>query len=119
MMDPVKLPQNIINRYKGKIMAMVGYEQDQVFRTDKGDVSVPITWSYNHHYEGYLLGSKSKLIRLGQSSLNKDDYGQYNHGSMATWKVVSLGYNENNIPNSQFISEGNGGESRMSFHGYP
>ena len=65
-------------------MAMV--DTNRSLRTDKGDVSVPITWSYNHHYEGYLLGSKSKLIRLGQSSLNKDDYGQYNHGSMATLK---------------------------------
>ena len=119
MMDPVKLPENIINRFKGKTMAMVGYEQDQVFKTDKGDISVPITWSYNHHYEGYLLGSKSKLITIIHNTFDKDDYGQYNHGSVATSEVVSLGYTENNIPNFQFISEGNGGESRMSFHGYP
>ena len=116
MMDTVKLPQNIINRFRGKTMAIVGYEQDQVF---KNDISVPITWSYNHHYEAYLLGSKSTLMNVSHNLLNKDDYGQYNHGSKALYKPISLGYTKNNIPDSQFFSEANGGESRISFHGYP
>ena len=34
MMPPVKLPVNIINRFKNKTIAIVGYEQDQVFKYD-------------------------------------------------------------------------------------
>ena len=30
MMDPVPLPQQVVDSFKGKIMAVVGYETDQV-----------------------------------------------------------------------------------------
>ena len=30
MMDPVPLPQHVVDSFKGKIMAVVGYETDQV-----------------------------------------------------------------------------------------
>ena len=42
-MEDVDLPEIIISRFKGKTMAIVGYEVDQVIRTENGDVSVPIT----------------------------------------------------------------------------
>jgi hypothetical protein len=49
----------------GKVMAVVGFEVDQVMRTPEGDVSVPITAAYNHHYDGMLNnGRKSTLVRL-------------------------------------------------------
>ena len=38
----VALPQDIIDRFDGKGMAIVGYETDSVRRTAGGDVSVPI-----------------------------------------------------------------------------
>ena len=46
MMDPVPLDQDIIDQFKGKTLAIVGYETDQVMRTASGDVSVPITHAY-------------------------------------------------------------------------
>ena len=46
MMDPVLLDQEIIDKFKGKTLAIVGYETDQVMRTASGDVSVPITHAY-------------------------------------------------------------------------
>ena len=46
MMDPVPLDQDVVDKFKGKIMAVVGYETDQVMRTESGDVSVPITHAY-------------------------------------------------------------------------
>ena len=46
MMDPVPLDQEIIDKFKGKTLAIVGYETDQVMRTASGDVSVPITHAY-------------------------------------------------------------------------
>ena len=51
------IPDEIIKRFDGKVMAIVGYEQDQVLVEPVGvpgvnpdkDVSVPINWAYNHH----------------------------------------------------------------------
>ena len=45
----VRLPDDIVARFKGKGMAVVGFEVDQVRRTPEGDVSVPINVAYNHH----------------------------------------------------------------------
>ena len=44
---------------QGKVMAITGYEQDQVMVDPVGqpglhperDISVPINWAYNHHCE--------------------------------------------------------------------
>jgi len=30
-------------------------------KTGKGDVSVPITWAYNHHFEAYIKGALSEM----------------------------------------------------------
>ena len=46
----------------GKVMAVVGFECDQVIRTREGDVSVPITWAYNHHFEHHLTGKHGVLL---------------------------------------------------------
>lgn len=115
MMGDVNLPSNVIKQYQNKTMAIIGYEMDQVFKTENGDVSVPITWAYNHHYEAYLVGSNAEIVDI--EFTNDSDLGEYNHGAKKTWKILE-GEIHNNIPNSQFFSEGNGGESRGSFHGY-
>lgn len=52
------LPAEIVARFKGKTIAITGYEHDQVMVDPVGkpgvnpdrDVSVPFTWAYNHHY---------------------------------------------------------------------
>ena len=63
----VKLPDDIVKRFKGKGMAVVGFEVDQV-RKGAGpngeDVSVPINCAYNHHYGATLLGSGSSMKRV-------------------------------------------------------
>merc|ERR1719277_1247251 len=43
------------------------------------------------------------------------------HGAPTKWVPVTEGASgeDPSIPASQFFSEGNGGESRKSFHGYP
>ena len=108
MMDPVKLPDYIIERFKLKLMAIVGYESDQVFPNGQ---SVPITWAYNHHYEAYLRSGVSNFYKV---EIDHNDYGQYNHGAKQLWKL------NNSLPfSSLFFSEANGGEFRQSFHGYP
>ena len=114
MMEPVPLPKNIVDRFNNSVMAILGYETDQVF---PGDISVPITWSYNHHYETYLQGANTQLVNVKNKTT---DWGKWNHGSHEMWKIITdEPITPDSIPQSQFFSEANGGESRGSFHGYP
>lgn len=121
------IPKEIIERFKGKVMAITGYEQDQVMVTPVGqpgvnpdaDVSVPINWAYNHHYMAWMTGEYSQLVRVP----NPDPNDVSAHGSPMKWVAVdkpsATKRLNTNIPTSQMFSEGNGGESRKSFHGYP
>merc|ERR1719369_264581 len=123
MMDPVPLDEKLGERFAGKTMAIIGYETDQVMKTSDGDVSVPITWAYNHHFEAYLSGSLSEMKKVeGEMALN--DHGMNNHGTPSfyhTYKRENVGdpNGDSEVPTSQFFSEGNGGEFRKSYHGYP
>ena len=111
----------------GKVMAITGYEQDQVMVSPAGkpgvnpdqDVSVPINWAYNHHYMAWMTGKHSELVRIP----NPDPNDVSAHGSPMKWMAIdkpTAGERLNkNVPTSQMFSEGNGGESRKSFHGYP
>ena len=111
----------------GKVIAITGYEQDQVMVSPVGqpgehpeqDVSVPINWAYNHHYMAWMTGKHSELIRVP----NPDPNDVMAHGSPMKWEAVDLpsakDRADTGIPTSQMFSEGNGGESRKSFHGYP
>lgn len=117
MMPPVLLPEKIINRFDSKTIAIVGYEVNQVFRYPNGTESpVPITWAYNHHYEAYLRNGETDFYRVDPNISDDNDFGQYNHGARAQWRLRNLSeYNTNSL----YFSEANGGEFRASFHGYP
>ena len=121
-----ELPQEIVERFKGKVIAITGYEMDQVMVTPTGkpgvnssaDVSVPINWAYNHHYMLWMTGSDSEMKYV------KPQPGDVSaHGAPLKWKAVDKPSaklrDDPSIPTSQLFSEGNGGESRKSFHGYP
>jgi len=90
-------------------------------RTPEGDVPVPITWAYNHHFVAYMSGAYSELQQLEGELKNP---GMANHGAEATYMTLMRDDLDDPAPNSevptsQMISEGNGGEFRMSYHGYP
>merc|ERR1719500_186410 len=126
MMEPVPLDAALVSRFQGQTMAIVGYESDQVIVTeDQPDVSVPITHAYNHHFEAYLSGSLSEMRKVeGEEALAAMDRGMNNHGAPAffhTFRREDVGdpNGDSEVPTSQFFSEGNGGEFRKSFHGYP
>jgi len=117
MMDTINLPEDIVNRFDNKTIAVIGYEVDQVYKKDSGDVSVPIFWAYNHHYEAYMLGKHSSLEEVKSDVLQARGM---NHGAPTYWKIKSTNPDRlSTIPDAQFFSEGNGGEFRKSFHGYP
>jgi len=129
MMDPVPLPKELVAQFSGKTMAIVGYETDQVIvKEGEADQPVPITHAYNHHFEAYLSGSKSELRKLARDSPEAQAMtGANNHGAPAFYHTLRREDIDDvddvdadpETPTSQFFSEGNGGEFRKSYHGYP
>eukprot|EP00038_Savillea_parva_P006493 m.164130 g.164130 ORF g.164130 m.164130 type:complete len:753 (-) comp12385_c0_seq1:70-2328(-) len=114
------IPDDIKQRFDGKVMAIVGMESDQVRKTPNGDVSVPITWAYNHHHDTAVVGKKSHLEKVHRSdkrmaSVGKD-YIRLSH-DMA-WIPVEDEPTESGAPSSAMFSDGNGGEYRKSMHVY-
>ena len=123
------IPADIVKRFDGKVMAIMGYEQDQVMVQPVGspgakpenDVSVPINWAYNHHYMAWMTGKHSHMEEV---PVQADSYGSGAHGKTTEMRAVD---NEDQAGRvfkdeagtNQMFSEGNGGESRKSFHGYP
>ena len=122
-MAPIPLPDNIVKRFANSSMAVIGYEVDQVFQTKDGDVSVPITWAYNHHYISSMTGSRSRLARANPKDFSNPPYTTlYTHTeSWTPEEIVVEGDPPEiaNIPKFQSYMENNGGEWRKSFHGYP
>ena len=64
------LPKEVVERFAGKVMAVVGIEMDQVRRkgdkdTDgsllQEDVSLPINVAYNHHHGSLIIGRGAEL----------------------------------------------------------
>eukprot|EP00978_Attheya_sp_CCMP212_P008412 scaffold19815_cov58-Attheya_sp.AAC.3 len=120
----IPLPEDIVTRFTdGTIMAVTGYEVDQVRMTDSGDeIPVPVTWAYPHHYEAFLLNSKkSRLVKKKVTDATAK-LGM-SHGGDEHWMAEVFGVEDDSstleIPQVHFFSEGNGGEMRMSYHGYP
>eukprot|EP00040_Diaphanoeca_grandis_P032470 m.196795 g.196795 ORF g.196795 m.196795 type:complete len:870 (+) comp32636_c0_seq1:40-2649(+) len=128
--SPVQLPQVLVERFKGKVMAITGYEVDQVTHTgpeeSKGvggvlggfscypdcsatDKSVPIYHAYNHHYFGWLLGADAEIYdRDTPTKLPNPTYTG----------VRDLPH-DHAFPTNIVFKENPGGEFRKSYHGYP
>jgi hypothetical protein len=58
------LPDDIVRRFHGSAIAIVGLEMDQVRRTPQGDVSVPISVAYNHHHDTAVVGKGAHLVEV-------------------------------------------------------
>eukprot|EP01084_Bolivina_argentea_P258907 436667_1 len=121
------LPDHIVKRFAGKVIAITGYEQDQVMVLPPGqpgvnpsqDISVPINWAYNHHYLMWMVGNYSQCNIIQKPGHEKWYNHEYAYESECK-DLPSANYRDDpSIPTWQFFSEGNGGESRKSYHGYP
>ena len=103
--NSIPLPADVVWRYSAynrnretNTMAIVGYEIDQV-RIDPNtgeEVSVPSTWAYCHHYQAYFHETKKTYASAYQ-----------------TYDYIAV------RGTAKYVSEGNGGEFRKSYHGYP
>jgi len=95
-------------------MAVTGFEVDVVRRTAAGEVSVPCTESYNHHYSNWMVSSDAQFVGHGE------DMG---HGHTLRFGPAAGAGPEKaraaGVPLVQSFNEHNGNEHRQSYHGYP
>ena len=98
MMDPVELDKDLVARFQGKTMAIVGYETDQVIVTEgQPDVSVPITHAYNHHFEVprcylvvNLVGLSFRLTLRDEEGGGRGGCGSHGQGHEQPWRACLL-----------------------------
>ena len=129
---PINLPPEIVARFEGKVMAITGYEVDQVVHSgpqvgstssqnalggfscypecEGNDTSIPIYNAYNHHYFSWLKGSDSEIYEL-ESPLKMPN--------PTTTAFRTKEGTEHGFPTSLVFKENPGGEFRKSYHGYP
>ena len=131
--NPINLPPDLVERFKGKTMAITGYEIDQVTHSgpqlgstsdktnglggfscypdcEDSDKSVPIYNAYNHHYFSWLVGSDSEMYE------REDPLFMPNPTTTGfrTKEGTTHGF-----PTNIVFKENPGGEYRKSYHGYP
>lgn len=68
----------------------------------------------SHHYVAWLKGEHATMIELDGT-----DSRITGHPLLMNAVAIDDPNPDSDIPTSQFFSEGNGGESRKSYHGYP
>ena len=114
----VPLPPDLVKRFEGKGMAIVGYETDSVRRTDSGDVSVPINMAYNHHHDVYLTGNHSEMRKIKYDPLDLTIPQMARSDPEFLEVAVETSPSPNSLPTSLHLADGNGGEYRKSYHGF-
>jgi len=124
-LEPIKLPEEMVKKYAGKAAAIVGWEIDQVRKTDKGDVSVPVSASYNHHYTAQIIGGSARFKKVmldGPHDPRVEALRQRSHGMVAIdqphYLVEEGEESALGVPQWQWFSSANGGEYRKTFHGF-
>ena len=98
-MDDVPLPKEIVERFADGVIAVTGYEMDQV--TDDG-LSIGYNRVYNHHYGAFLVGAGSSLRKM-PCGLRDYHMGCMMNGEPSMWMAVPHDSNED-VPSSQFFS---------------
>lgn len=118
--DP--LPPSLVSRFDGKVMAIVGMEMDQVRRTPRGDVSVPINAAYNHHHNTAIVGKGATMTVVGRDDPRSLAAGRHGRMELSNAQNVWLPLEHTpslaGFPTSAMMDDGNGGEYRKTFHAY-
>ena len=123
---PVPLPKEIVAKYANKKMAIVGWETDQIrYKADGSEASVPISFTYNHHYNAQMIGVKQrfkKVMLSGREDPRMAELMKKSHGNVALdqphYVVENRDGTKGGNDNSLFMASGNGGEYRKTYHGY-
>eukprot|EP00927_Polykrikos_kofoidii_P073649 TRINITY_DN6966_c0_g1_i1.p1 TRINITY_DN6966_c0_g1~~TRINITY_DN6966_c0_g1_i1.p1 ORF type:complete len:879 (+),score=78.58 TRINITY_DN6966_c0_g1_i1:64-2700(+) len=129
----INLPPEIVARFDGKVMAITGYEVDQVTHSGRQpgsttvpggelggfacypecsetDKSVPIYHAYNHHYFSWLTGKDAEVFDMDHVIPVPNP----TKTAVRSSPTAQSGY-----PTSIVYKENPGGEFRKSYHGYP
>jgi hypothetical protein len=126
-LEAVKMPEDVVKQFDGRTMAIVGFELDQVYKAKNGSyLSLPMTFSYNHHFESNMVGKGSRMEKIkidGPQDPRLSDMQRMGHGIPEPWKgeawvVKDLKPEGVTTPTNQAFGGANGGEVRKSFHGY-
>eukprot|EP00117_Sycon_ciliatum_P044302 scpid42913/ scgid31984/ len=117
--DPVPLPEDFVQRYKGKVASIIGVEADVVrAKADGTYESVPCYEQYNHHYAAYLQGVNSALAYVGKRTYLEDYRVSPAHRHSPLYQPRSLPSDptpDSLVPTAQLFVQGNGNEHRRSF----
>ena len=130
-LEPVPLPEEIVKRYRGSGMAIVGWEMDQVRTTAAGeDSSVPISALYLHHFTGSIIGAGARYRKVTLDGPDDPRAAQLQqqaglHGAVA-WDMPHYLVEQSRtearsssaLPSHQSFQSANGGEFRKSYHGF-
>ena len=134
-LEPVPLPEEIVKRYRGSGMAIVGWEMDQVRTTADGeDSSVPISALYLHHFTGSMIGAGARYRKVTLDGPDDPRAAQLKqqaglHG-MVAWDMAHYiveprraqsgteARSTTTLPSHQSFQSANGGEFRKSYHGF-
>ena len=114
MMEGTPLPPAIVERFKNKTMAVVGYECNQVGEdADGNEYPIPINAAYNHHH-GATLQSKNAVLKRVPAP---PDYpGHVDSDGMIWVSEDQRPLHERTGIASTTFHEGNGGEFRSKPH---
>lgn len=127
MMEEVPLDPDFVAKWKGKTIAVTGYECDSTRMLPDGtEEHVPIYEQYNHHHAAWVIGANARMVDLGPGGRA----GTHGNGR---WEVrqrpkttretaeqtagPSVQSQANGNRDSVYMVDGNGGEYRMSLHG--
>ena len=120
------IPSDVVKRFKGKAIAIVGIETDQVRQLANGSyMPVPISASYNHHHDTAVVGTDAEMVTLPLDAGAVKAAKRGNYVRLPLQKAwlprtkarPSSDYVEG-LPTSAMFSDGNGGEYRKSMHVY-
>ena len=122
---PVSFPEEMIAKYTNKTVAIVGWEIDQVrVLPDGTEHSVPISATYNHHYNLQIIGAAAQFKKIwlnGPHDPRAKELLRASHGMVAYDQphyVPEIVGDTSRGPASAFVTSGNGGEYRKTFHGF-
>lgn len=126
VLNLLDLPEEIVERFSdNKVMAVIGYEPDQVQVNEVTgeEKPVPITWAYNHHYVAVLWNYKKARVSASKMPPPGAMHPLTSHRDHYVMELVNeqeiLDYSEEDFGPATLFSEANGGEFRLSYHGYP
>lgn len=117
MMEGTPLPPEIVRRFTNKTMAVVGYECNQIAEIPDGtEYAIPINAAYNHHH-GALVKSENAVLKKVPAP---PEFVGHTDGDGMIWVAEDKRPEHLRTgPASTTFHEGNGGEYRKSYHGYP